>query len=202
MGTRRRGEHLHAEEDPQGGRHHQEADRNQSQSDAISRNQEGGRPPGSRSRSMRRGSRRRRRPGAATSRQAPPVGKRRAWGVVVSTRMRRRAVPPSTCLTRRSCATCMHSDALRCNPMSSDVIRCHRMSSDVISGHHTCLSCWSCARAARYEARAAVLWGGSKRRGEHLHALRCHQMSSDIIRCHRRSSAGITPRSEQPDERR
>jgi hypothetical protein len=35
---------LHAEEDPQeGGRHHQEADRNQPQSVAISRNQQGGR---------------------------------------------------------------------------------------------------------------------------------------------------------------
>jgi hypothetical protein len=33
------------------------------------------------------------------------VGKRRAWGVVVSTRMRRRAVPPSACSTCRSCAT-------------------------------------------------------------------------------------------------
>jgi hypothetical protein len=137
---------------------------------------------------MRRGSRRRRRPGAATSRQAPPVGKRRAWGVVVSTRMRRRAVPPTACLTCRSCATCMHSDALRCNPMSSDVIRCHRMSSAGITpacpvGLAPGLR--GTRRGRRYcgEGASAVVSICM-----HSDVIRCHQISSDVIRYHQRAS--------------
>jgi hypothetical protein len=95
-------------------------------------------------------------------------------------------------LTCRSCATCMHSDALRCNQMSSDVIGCHRMSSAGITP--------ACPVGLAPGLRGTRR--GRRYCGEGASAVVSICMHSAVIRWHQVSSAGIAPSSEQPDERR